>query len=140
MILLRKICLQDVSEQGKSFKWEAHDCEKCKRRMWGHGYVARYFAVLVAVIFMKRFRCPQCKTVATTRPIEYYSRVRSAVEIIYQTLKFRIERGCWGSGVSRQRAGHWLRKFGIKIRMDFCHLEMPEALDFCFGQGIHFFS
>lgn len=139
MILLRKICLKDLSEQGKSFKWEAHDCEKCHRRMWGHGYVPRYFAAIVVAVFMKRFRCPGCRAVVTTRPEDYWPGVRSSVSAIHQTLQVRLEQGHFAPGTSRQRAGHWLRKFVCKVQMDFGGWELLAALDFCFQKGLSFF-
>lgn len=141
MILSLKICLKELSDQGKSFNWEPQGCEKCRRPMWGHGFVSRYFAEMTVSLYLKRFRCPGCRSVLTTRPSGYWPRIRSSVVSIYTCLRARLDTGGWPSGGPRQRYGHWLRRFGRKVRMDFNHApDLSQALEFCLSKSIPFFT
>ena len=140
MILLRKICFKELSEQGRSFNWGQHDCEKCQRAMWGHGFVTRYFAEVRSALFLKRYRCPGCRVVVTLRPEGYFSRIRSSIRSIYETLLVRLTRGAWGTPGLRQRAGHWLRRFVEKVRMDWTDAsDLKVVLRFCYEKQIPFF-
>ncbi|MFH1727272.1 MAG: hypothetical protein ABIA04_02490 [Pseudomonadota bacterium] len=43
MILYFNICLKEVSELKKKFKWKIkRECPKCKGKFWGHGYRVSY--------------------------------------------------------------------------------------------------
>jgi hypothetical protein len=141
MILLRKICLKELADQGRDFNWGKHDCEKCQRPMWGHGFVTRYFAELVSAVFMKRFRCPGCHAVVTVRPEGYLARLRSSIETMVTALRERVASGVWGLGISRQRCGHWLRRFVKKVRMDWGdRADLKVVLEFCFEKRLSFFT
>jgi hypothetical protein len=141
MILLRKICFKELSEQGRHFNWGKHDCEKCQRAMWGHGFVSRYFAQVCAALLMKRFRCPECGVVVTLRPEGFLPHVRSSVDSIYSALSMRFRTGSWGSEISRQCAGHWLRRFVRKVRMDWGDAsDLKAALEFCYQKQLSFFT
>lgn len=123
---------------GRAFKWESYRCEKCQRRMWGHGFVCRYFAEVCSVLYLKRYRCPGCRAVVTTRPEGYWPRVRSSILTIYQTLKGRFTTGSWAG--NRQRAGHWLRRFVAMVRMEHGdQASLLSVLESCFGKGLRFF-
>jgi hypothetical protein len=141
MILSRKICLKELSEQGRDFNWGQHDCEKCHRPMWGHGFVTRYFAELVCGVLIKRFRCPGCHVVVTIRPEGYVARLRSSIETMVAALRHRLATGIWGLGLSRQRCGHWLRRFVKKVRMDWGDgADLTAVLEFCYEKGLSFFA
>ena len=141
MILSRKICFKELSEQGRDFNWGNHDCEKCRRSMWGHGFVARYFSEFHSVLFLKRYRCPCCRRVVTLRPEGYWPRLRSSVQSIYWALSTRFRTGSWGPETSRQRAGHWLRRFVQKVRMDWGDAsDLKAALEFCYQKQLSFFT
>jgi hypothetical protein len=140
MILLRKICFKELSELGRNFNWGKHDCENCQRSMWGHGFVGRYFSEFHSVLFLKRYRCPGCRRVVTVRPEGYWPHLRSSVRSIYLTLLARLTKGSWGPGTARQRAGHWLRRFVQKVRMDWGDAsDLKAALEFCHQKGVSFF-
>jgi hypothetical protein len=141
MILSRKICFNELSEQGREFNWGRHNCEKCQRSMWGHGFVTRYFAEFSCALFLKRFRCPQCRVVVTLRPEGYWPRVRSSICSIYKTLFGRLRTGIWDLPAIRQRAGHWLRRFVKKVRMDWGDAaDLRAILDFCYNKQVSFFT
>ena len=141
MILYSKICFKELSEQDRNFNWGTHDCEKCQRRMWGHGFVSRYFAELASAVLLKRYRCPGCRSVVTTRPEGYLARVRSSVASIYTSLALRLSTGSWGASESRQRCGHWLGKFVTMVRMDFGDAsDLQAVLEICYLKQLPFFS
>jgi len=109
--------------------------------MWGHGFVSRYFAEFWSALLLKRFRCPQCREVVTLRPEGYLPHVRSSVSAIYSTLSTRLKAGSWGPEISRQRAGHWLRRFVKKVRMDWGDAsDLKAVLEFCYQKQLSFFA
>lgn len=118
MILFVKITPILLLEAGKNHKWENCYCHKCKRNMWGHGFTSRYFSEIEKATFVKRYRCPTCSTVVTTRPETYWKFLRSSLGLIFQTLIQKISENFWPPGVSRQRGGHWLRRFSELARME----------------------
>lgn len=119
MILKYKITIQEISKNGKNHKWPSCPCEKCKRLMWGHGFVRRYFSVIPEFVFLKRHRCPSCGKVVTARPEGYLPSIQTSALTIYQVLKFKITNGAWPSGFPRQRGGHWLKHFVLKAKMSY---------------------
>ena len=139
MILSRKINIRLLTEQGKNFKWEKHFCKGCHEFMWGHGYVMRYFSEIPRGVYLKRYRCSGCGAVAQVRPEGYWQKLRSSIETIYSALKSKISTGFWLAGTGRQRAGHWLRRFSVKARMD-SQIGLGQFLDFCFAKQLSFFT
>ena len=139
MILSRKINIGLLTEQGKNFKWEKHFCEGCHEFMWGHGFVLRYFSDIPGGVYLKRYRCSGCGTVAQVRPESYWQSLRSSVKNIYSALKTKIATGFWPPEMPRQRAGHWLRRFSLKARMD-AQTGLDQFLDFCFDKQLSFFT
>lgn len=92
-------------------------------------------------MFIKRFRCPGCYAVVTVRPEGYLSRLRSSIETMVEALRGRLATGIWGLGLSRQRCGHWLRRFVKKVRMDWGDkADLKAALEFCHEKGLSFFA
>lgn len=139
MILFSKIILEELSKDGKNHKWDKCYCGSCRRDMWGHGYVTRYFASIPGVLFLKRYRCPECSVVVTTRPDTHWPYLHSAIAAIYQALKTRICSGVWPVGFPRQRGGHWLKKLVINAKMSLQN-DLQSFLEVCFVKGVHFFS
>jgi hypothetical protein len=138
MICNKQIILQDLADQGKNFNWGKHFCENCNRFMWGHGFVSKYFSHSNQSIFVKRYRCPDCCVVVTIRPSGFWNYLRSSTLIIFITLRHRINQHHWPWYSTRQRAGHWLKRF-----VSFAKIEMVtnlgSFLDYCFNKGIRFF-
>jgi hypothetical protein len=123
MIIHRMINLEQLSKEGKSYKWENENCNKCSHIMWGHGFTSRYFQSFSDPLYMKRYRCPNCKAIVTTRPLGYWQLVRTEAEKVFDTLHYRLTHyvfpPVWPIGISRQRGGYWLRKFSHFFKMNF---------------------
>jgi len=110
--------LEDLFRQGKDFKWERPcACPKCQGKLWGHGFTSRYFQGFSSVLWIKRFRCPGCGTVLAFRPQGFWPRIQYSIEVIFQALQLRLTAHRWPRGMSRQRAGHWLSGFHLKLRL-----------------------
>ncbi|CAO0823570.1 hypothetical protein DFAR_3780005 [Desulfarculales bacterium] len=52
-------------ELGRRFPWPRLErCPRCGSvRLWGHGFVPAYFNEASTVIWLQRFRCPNCRAV-----------------------------------------------------------------------------
>lgn len=132
--------LTEVASQGKNFKWNRPSCPCGSKKVWGHGFVARYFDGFPAIVYLKRYRCPSCRTVYTMLPKGFVKYASSSVTSIWATLRHRLTHYFWPKKVPRQRAGHWLRRFLI-----ICCLNYPEEppiliLDRLERLSIHLFS
>ncbi len=138
MIFNYKITVEELSKSGKNHKWERHFCNKCSRFMWGHGFVTRYFQSIDGCVYLKRYRCPKCTTVATTRPDGHWPMIRSSIRAIFSILLTRISSGTWPISFSRQRGGHWLRRFVNHAKMS-GETNLETFLSFSYQKSLRFF-
>lgn len=142
MILFLNIVLSILSKEEKSYKWKLHFCKRCNCKMWGHGYVLRYFTGFPSGLWLKRYRCNSCRTVVTTRPIGYWKRIQSSIQEIYEALLHRLQKFKWKNPFLRQRQVHWLNAFHKYYQME--HPEKTESVDkylmFCFQKELKFLS
>jgi hypothetical protein len=137
MILKNKITIEELSINQKDHKWEKQFCNKCNRYMWGHGFTKRCFSMFSGVVYLKRHRCPCCSVVLTIRPVGFWSFFQSSIQIIYETLKWRLNAGAWPYSFLRQRGGHWLRRFTNYAQME-NQTNLLSFLEFCFTKNISF--
>src|SRR5271166_5000084 len=143
MIVSVNVCLEELTRLGRLFKWKKPKCcPKCKFRLWGHGFVARYFSKLKDALFLKRYRCSRCGCVVTLRPAGFWKRYQTSANEIYEALRFRLSKFTWPPGFSRQRGGHWLSKFILNFQMDHsASTDPPMAiLAQLHAKGLHFLS
>ena len=136
MIIFQIIDLLELKLKGKDYPWQR---PRCHTKTWGHGFIRRYFDEIADFVMVKRFRCPICRKIFTILPKGYFPRYQTSIEKIYVTLHNRIRTGRWPPGSSRQRVGHWLRKFSIKARMDFPGKQLSDLLEWLFEKQINFF-
>lgn len=81
--------------------------------MWSHGFVSRYFDEFPESLWMRRWRCPECRAVHTARPLEYWRGFWASASTIVASLWSRIEEHRWLASHSRQRQEYWWR--GLEI-------------------------
>lgn len=81
-----------------------------------------YFDEIQGGVLLKRYRCPDCRTVYRCRPTGYFKRFQAAIETIHESVVARSERGRWLSWISRTRQRHWYRAL---IRRIAAYLGMP---------------
>ena len=76
-----------LSKLGKKYKWQKPDsCPKCGSKLWGHGFVSCFLCYITA-LFLKRYRCPNCKIVITIKPRGFWKKYQFRDKSIYHTLK-----------------------------------------------------
>lgn len=139
MIVYANVSLRHLAAVGRAFKWNRPSCQNhCHRKVWGHGWVRRYFDGHPEGISLQRFRCPECHTVFTSRPEGYWPRFQAAGRFIYDTLCRRLDQRLWPPGVTRQRAGHWLSKLLSKVAMDFPGQDPVSCLRHMYQRNIAF--
>lgn len=111
MIDFVAVQLKEIFEQGKDFQWvRPAACLKCHHyKVWGHGFVPRFFDGFVFCLYMKCYRCPLCRCVMTSRPDSHFSRIRCCKETIRALLALRITTGRWQpSSLPSSRMRHWM--------------------------------
>ena len=123
MIINQEINIVDVFRLEKGYEYiRPEQCPRCNCfKIWGHGYVERYFDGYDTCLYLKRWICVDCGCVISIRPLNYFARHHSITPIIFSTLEQRISTGFWSrdSGITRQRGGHWLRALKINIKLLF---------------------
>lgn len=116
MIIQQNIELSELDKQGKEYPFKRPEiCIKCSSsKVWGHGYVERYFDGYYNRLYFKRWICADCGCVLSIRPYNYFSRHHCSIKKIADCIRYRLRHGYWirGPDLSRQRQGHWL--FALK--------------------------
>ena len=102
--------LNAVCALGRDYSWpRPKGCLRCGScRVWGHGFVGRYFDGFAQALLLRCYRCPGCRCVMTPRPRGYVRRVHAAVAWIRDELGHRLESGRWRRSPA-PRMRHWLR-------------------------------
>lgn len=110
MILPVSVFLNEIYRQGRKFNWQKPDrCPRCGSvRVWGHGFVAAFFDGFDKCLFLRRYRCPDCKCVIRMKPKGYFKRFRAPIDTIRSCLRHRLSHGRWPNGLSKSRQRHWL--------------------------------
>lgn len=105
--------------QGTSYAWPRPPrCPRCEgRRLWGHGYVWRYFDGLDVRVPMKRWRCVECGAVHTMRPASHWRGFWATIELIMRCLRGKLEGRRWLKEISRQRQQYWWHGFQRQRRV-----------------------
>jgi len=103
--------LRSGCEAGPRYSWpKPTRCPKCQGlRLWGHGYVERYFDSIAVAIWLKRFRCPQCNAVHTCCPKGYLRSIRYPAFLVALCLAQKILHGRWIRCLCRQVQQYWYR-------------------------------
>lgn len=120
--------MAELLSQGKLFSWPRPAwCPRCGSvRLWGHGFVTRYFDGVDGSLPMKRWRCPDCGAVHTCRPAEFWRRFLASIDTIIESLTAKMAGRCWDKSLSRQRQQYWLHGFRMQSLFDgLPGLELP---------------
>lgn len=136
----QQVDFKRLAEGGKEFEWERPlVCPRCHScRLWGHGFVYRWFDGFASPLPLARFQCQDCGCIIQMRPDGYWPRCQATIDFIWKTLSRRIETLHWPPAVTRQRAGHWLSWLIRWIRrrggQDFPSLF--DAISFCRTENV----
>lgn len=111
MIIFVCVNLKKIFKKQREYVWPRLDrCPRCGlSKLWGHGFVLAYFDGFSGGVYLRRYRCPECRCVVRLRPVGYFVRIQAAIETIRESIGQRIRTGRWPVGLSRARQGHWLR-------------------------------
>jgi hypothetical protein len=111
LVLHFPVDVKQLSEAGKAYDWPRPlRCPGCgSSRLWGHGYAGRYFEGFCLPLWVKRYRCPECRAVHTLRPDAFLRALRYPAELIVSALRGKIAGRGWLRSLSRQAQQSWLR-------------------------------
>ena len=118
MIWSVDVDLKGIHEQGRNFSWpRPPHCLRCHNwRIWGHGYVERYFDGFSKALPIKCYRCPACGCVITLRPGSHFARIHSSKETVRFHISHRLQAGRWPpSPLPRSRLRHWLSNLKRRV-------------------------
>ena len=115
LLLICRIDLEIIQEAGKGFRWKKPErCPSCRgTRLWGHGYVLRYFFGFTRGLWMKRWRCPECASVHTVRPEPFSPGVHYPRSVQLDSLEAKLTGKPFLNTISRQVQQHWHKIFRV---------------------------
>ena len=113
LILYSELDFKRLQELEKNYPWpRPKTCPQCgATRLWGHGYVARYFDGFTEALWMKRYRCPDCRAVHTLRPCSHWRGFWAPWRLILVSLLGKLRGRRWLSRFPRQRQQYWWKGF-----------------------------
>ena len=121
MIFPVLVSIKEIVARGRDFPWPRPEaCPRCEgRRVWCHGFVSAFFDGFSEQVFLRRYRCPECRCVMRARPSGHFKRVQASIETVRSSIAFRLEHGRWPAGISRSRQGHWVRSLRRRVSARF---------------------
>ena len=127
LILHFAVDVKRLVEEGKDYCWPRPErCPRCEgRRLWGHGYVRRYFEGWIEGIWIKRYRCPDCRAVHTLRPERFYRGFHYSVLTILLSVLTKVAEGRFLKCLSRQVQQYWYKGFCFQA-CKLCNRRFPD--------------
>jgi len=118
LLLFFRICLEKLQALGKDFPWiKPYFCPNChSSRFWGHGFVLRYFSEISTGLWLKRFRCDDCRVVFTVRPVEYPPGFQYPWKDIRRSIADKLKGKIYRRDLPRQNQQYWLKAFQFQCR------------------------
>ncbi len=129
LLLIIRVNLEEIQLLGKRFRWKRPECcPGCRsRRIWGHGFTLRYFYGYKTGLWMKRWRCPDCYRVHTSRPSEYPVGSQYPIKTRLESVRAKIEGKVFLLNLPRQTQQYWKRAFEYQSRR---HENWPSPVAF----------
>ena len=111
LILYLEVDVKELRGLGREYPWEKPArCPACHGiRLWGHGFVLRYFEPFENPFWVKRYRCPDCGSVHTFRPRPYLQAFRYPLPVILLGLFIKAVTSTWAKDLCRQIQQSWWR-------------------------------
>ena len=117
MVILVDVDVNEIARLGRDFFWRRPSrCPRCGAGLWWHGFILAYFDHLPQAVFLRRLRCPCCGAVHRLRPKAYWSRFRSTIQTISQTIDLFLNQD-WHSDLPESRQRLWWRRFCSRARL-----------------------
>lgn len=140
MIIAVAVTLKEIFQKAKNHPWtRPSECPRCAgARLWGHGYIPAWFDECEGLVYLRRYRCPECGCVVQLKPQGYFDRFHCLATTIRERISHRIKTNHWWGGLSRSRQGHWLRGIKRKAKAylsDAFEGDLVDAFDRLLGMG-----
>ncbi len=118
MIIECNVSIKEILKKGKKFLWKKpKSCPCCgASALWGHGFVLCYFSHVTYGVYLKRYRCPTCKSVIKLKIAGFFKGFRTCTKTIHTSIIKRIKDKLIMKGVSRGCLNYWLRNLKKNIR------------------------
>ena len=109
MIIEVKADIKEIFELGKKYKWQKPTkCSQCQEsRLWGHGFVLCFFDGFEQGLYLKRYRCPYCRTVFKLKPKGYFKKFQADTRVIFSSILSRLYKNRYLPGISWSRQHFW---------------------------------
>lgn len=119
LVLYLSVNFKYLHTTGKKYPWPRPErCPRCGGvRLWGHGYVDRYFDGEPDALSIKRWRCTDCGAVHTMRPSTHWRGFWAPWHVIFRSLLEKAAGKKWPEAVSRQKQQYWWRGYRIQSRI-----------------------
>jgi len=120
VVLPISVSVPNIISLGKRFPWpRPARCPRCGgSRLWGHGYVSRFFDGFSEEVWVKRWRCVDCGAVHTCRPAGHWRRFLAPITVILASLTAKLAGLSWPKDLSRQRQQYWHQGYLMQSRFD----------------------
>ena len=130
LIIYLSVDFKLLHREGNRYPWRRPGrCPRCGgARLWGHGYVLRFFDDDSAAVWMKRWRCPDCGGVHTMRPRQYWRGFWASWEVIVAAVLRKQEGRKWLSWINRQRQQYWWKGYQMQSRFEGGRLSVVQLL------------
>ena len=131
LIVYLSVDITAVSSLGKAYRWpRLRRCPSCRgHRLWGHGYVERYFDGSADALWMKRWRCPECHAVHTMRPDTHWRGFWADRHSILRSLVNKETNRRWLADLGRERQQYWWRGFQIQCQFHGAFESLASLID-----------
>lgn len=125
LILYISVNFNQLHTFGKAYRWpRPQRCPRCRgSRLWGHGYVGRYFDTVPTQVPMKRWRCPDCGAVHTMRPHTHWRGFWASKSVILASIERKESMGKWLPEIGREHQQYWWQ--GYRIQRQFAGRMKP---------------
>ncbi len=120
MILIFRLNLEIIKDLGKKYLWNKPNmCPSCRgNRLWGHGFVLRYFQGFHLGLWMKKWRCPDCGAVHTGRPYDYPPGFQHSENTIYNAIRNKLSQKSYLKEISYQTQQYWHKALSFQSRLN----------------------
>ena len=139
MILFVCAKLNDIYDQGRNYNWTKPDrCPRCgSARLWGHGFVLAYFDQVTYGVYLRRYRCPDCKCIIRMKVKGFFDRFHATIHTIRSCLEHRLTCGRWLTELSTSRQRYWLAALKRKTTAMFgTSMDLMAGFDRLTAMGI----
>lgn len=129
LIIYFSVIVKSLINAGKSYEWfRPASCPECKGvRLWGHGFAGRYFHGFIRRVWVKRYRCPDCQSVHTMRPMGYWKRFQYSRSFILSSFLYKIRCNKWIRSIPRQNQQYWFK--GLIFQSSVCSNVIIPTVD-----------